>query len=551
MGHLEQDDTTALSPVAQPAFAKLDPAENLGDSQDVLDLLSGGFPQTLPQPAAFAITQTGGLLDLLSGKFDSMESQPSAVPAADTKGQADETPVADAKTNRPEDPRADSDDKGSVCGSASPSDSATESDAASEPERAPLFLQQSKSIQDLISESSDEDAGPEESDEEESGSTADEDAAEAVPLSSTLPVENPLRAIISWNEPSNAGDGFAHGPPKPAGNKFIDVEAEVEEDEFMNHGGIDGEDVAGQNEYDKTMLADSDEEPADLGVVLDYYQQQVAAEDQERVNTLINDVTSGALRKRQARDDAGMGLDLFDEDDEAEALLRRIRAQMGMGSSRKKVGEEYEEGSLAALAANPQTQAFANCFLSQEPEQACLLSSSDEDDDKDTALSSKIARLNAKSGLHQLRVDTIAAVSIGLFGSRAHTQSRSLPESCLPAATGKGQELLSQMKARALKRTISDAAQTSAFGIPSQGAASRLLSKRSLIQIQDTKVISNVNGKTVVKSHSAFRLKETVTVDSGKGLPPVPKRAKSQHKSSTSSSKQKGLATLLNKPGSK
>jgi hypothetical protein len=65
------------------------------------------------------------------------------------------------------------------------------------------------------------------------------------------------------------------------------------------------------------------------------------------VDALINDVTSGALRKRQSgRDGVGKGLDIYDSDDEAEAMLRRIQAQMGISSKKK---SEVEDGSLAAL----------------------------------------------------------------------------------------------------------------------------------------------------------------------------------------------------------
>jgi MRC1-like domain len=46
-------------------------------------------------------------------------------------------------------------------------------------------------------------------------------------------------------------------PAQPK-SKFIEGEAEVEEDEFMNYGGIDGEDFAGIDEYEKDMLADGD-----------------------------------------------------------------------------------------------------------------------------------------------------------------------------------------------------------------------------------------------------------------------------------------------------
>lgn len=53
---------------------------------------------------------------------------------------------------------------------------------------------------------------------------------------------------------------LAESAPKPvpaAARKFIDQEAEVEEDEFMNYGGIDGEDLNAPNEYDKSMVSDT------------------------------------------------------------------------------------------------------------------------------------------------------------------------------------------------------------------------------------------------------------------------------------------------------
>lgn len=45
--------------------------------------------------------------------------------------------------------------------------------------------------------------------------------------------------------------------PEPR-SKFIDREAEVEEDEFMNYGGIDGENLGAVDEYEPDMLAEVD-----------------------------------------------------------------------------------------------------------------------------------------------------------------------------------------------------------------------------------------------------------------------------------------------------
>jgi hypothetical protein len=63
---------------------------------------------------------------------------------------------------------------------------------------------------------------------------------------------------------------------------------------------------------------------------------------------LINDVTSGALRKRKSvRDASAKGLDLYDSDEENEAILRRIRQQMGFSGDKRR--EIEDPGSLISL----------------------------------------------------------------------------------------------------------------------------------------------------------------------------------------------------------
>jgi hypothetical protein len=94
------------------------------------------------------------------------------------------------------------------------------------------------------------------------------------------------------------------------------------------------------------------------------------------------------------KDGSGKGLDMYDSDDETDALLRRIRAQLGVGQSKK---DEEFDGTLKSLAANPQTQAFANCFSAPGLEKTGFLSSSDEEE-KNIALSSKMARIKNRTG---------------------------------------------------------------------------------------------------------------------------------------------------------
>ena len=55
-------------------------------------------------------------------------------------------------------------------------------------------------------------------------------------------------------------------------HKLIETEAEVEEDEFMNEGGLEGEDQSIPNEYDKAMLNDNIQEPMNEKAVMELHQ---------------------------------------------------------------------------------------------------------------------------------------------------------------------------------------------------------------------------------------------------------------------------------------
>jgi hypothetical protein len=72
--------------------------------------------------------------------------------------------------------------------------------------------------------------------------------------------------------------------------------------------------------------------------------------DQTDISNILNDVTSGALRKRRGKrlDPNGKGLDLYDSDEENEALLRQIRKRMGFVEKSKKSKDE-NEGLLKSL----------------------------------------------------------------------------------------------------------------------------------------------------------------------------------------------------------
>ncbi len=243
--------------------------EGFNDSQGMLGLLSGTFTATQdektqieeknPNPTqveekSFGASQGDGLLGLLSGQFDTQASLDMIAETHKAKMDSQVIPMIDLVEEETEEAPVEVEEV----------EDSDDSEISETP--APLFRQLTKSINDLISESEESSSDDEEEEEDDS-----EEEEEGVPLSSNLPIANPLRAIISWN---TNPEGVAPGaPPRPTGSKFIETEAEVEEDEFMNYGGIDGEELLnGKDEYDKAMLADSDEEPADLAEVLDFYQ---------------------------------------------------------------------------------------------------------------------------------------------------------------------------------------------------------------------------------------------------------------------------------------
>ncbi|TPX68039.1 hypothetical protein SpCBS45565_g03335 [Spizellomyces sp. 'palustris'] len=156
---------------------------------------------------------------------------------------------------------------------------------------------------------------------------------------------------------------------------YVDAEAEEEEDEFFGLGGADGDEVGEALDHDDKDLVVSDEEIAEgFQEILDLHRQQVQEEHEKEITELLNDVTTGNLRKRKARRSENGGF-LDDSDEDDELLLARIRAR-GFIEERENLGEEAR--GLEMYAANPETAAFARCFQSTCAVKEGFLSS-DED----------------------------------------------------------------------------------------------------------------------------------------------------------------------------
>ncbi|KAI9011744.1 MRC1-like domain-containing protein [Hyaloraphidium curvatum] len=240
-----------------------------------------------------------------------------------------------------------------------------------------------------LSEGSAEETGEESSGESEgSDADADADAGEDAPSepnegeSSIASPSGPAsEAPISDTQAAGDDDDEVIVKPKSKKNKsmFVLNEAEEEEDEFQGLGGPDGED---SDDDDGKDLADliatgkdaEDHAPEELDAILRQHRAELAAKDQEEVNQLLKDVTSGNLRKRGRTGLDGRYLDDDSEDEDLE-LLKAIRLandlQRRYGPGKRKRGDDMSV--VEKLASNPETAAFGKAFLGDTADKSGFL----------------------------------------------------------------------------------------------------------------------------------------------------------------------------------
>ncbi|KAH6590720.1 hypothetical protein BASA50_009183 [Batrachochytrium salamandrivorans] len=247
------------------------------------------------------------------------------------------------------------------------------------------------------------DAGSSDSDEEAAGSDESDENDET---GSTITTAADFESRGSTPLP---GAKVASVPKK---SLYVDAEAEVEEDEFMHMGGVDGEDDADLDQYDPDMLADSDIEDLQETAIANLHMKQVLAQDKSEFEALLNDVTSGNLRKRGRRNDPlGKGYDIRDSDEENEELLRRIRDQFKPKTD-PCTGDDTL--NLERLAQNPKTASFAKCFGTEIDDGKGIMSSdSDEETQADSSrirltefASRKVTQVSIESNISDTRTQS-------------------------------------------------------------------------------------------------------------------------------------------------
>lgn len=144
----------------------------------------------------------------------------------------------------------------------------------------------------------------------------------------------------------------------------------------MGLGGVDGD--FSDLDDDKDLVCSADEDVIkDFSDIIELHRDQEQQQHDKEVSELINDVTTGNLRKRMAkrhRNGQG-GFDLMDSSDDDEALLRKL-------TKRAHQYGDYvhtESAEMSKFAANSETAAFAKCFENQDFEKKGFLSDSDHE----------------------------------------------------------------------------------------------------------------------------------------------------------------------------
>ncbi|KAJ3162535.1 hypothetical protein HDU88_006694 [Geranomyces variabilis] len=302
------------------------------------------------------------LLGMLSGKFDSTGEKPSKTLPAELSAEEEDDPFAALLSG-------DSSEEENQAARGEPSkrarrfvDTDDDDDENQKPQpRLPAIV---RTIPPRVIQEGDDDdresvASSQITDEEIPESQDAEDAAASKPES---------RATKEAAQQNRALSALIAQPPPQEKNIYVETEAFEEEDEFFGLGGADGEkdadhDAALDKDLQDLVVSD-DSEVEGLNEVLELHRKQAQEAHEKGITELLNDVTTGNLRKRKARRNrnggAGAGF-MDDSDEDDDLLLAKIRGKH-LALGKNGAVEEEDTPGLNAMASNPETQAFAKCF---------------------------------------------------------------------------------------------------------------------------------------------------------------------------------------------
>ncbi|KAJ3479317.1 hypothetical protein NLG97_g8351 [Lecanicillium saksenae] len=132
--------------------------------------------------------------------------------------------------------------------------------------------------------------------------------------------------------------------------EMVEQEAMESDDEYAGVGGVDGEDSDNEsNASVQEMIDDATaNNAADDSKLAAFYADRARAEDEQQVEKLFKDITTGMLRRKRGAD-----YDLSDSDDDGEARRRMKRRQFA-----KMQKALFSDERVKKMAENPGNQAF-------------------------------------------------------------------------------------------------------------------------------------------------------------------------------------------------
>ncbi|KFY66086.1 hypothetical protein V496_02178 [Pseudogymnoascus sp. VKM F-4515 (FW-2607)] len=167
---------------------------------------------------------------------------------------------------------------------------------------------------------------------------------------------------------------------KSAAKEMVEDQASESEDEYAGLGGASDEDSEGEDEAVQAMIDDEQRENFDESKLAAFYADRERVADEQQVNKLFKDITSGMLRKKRGAD-----YDLSDSDDDGEARRRMKRREFA--KMRKALLEDEQIGKIAE---NPKRAAFLRA-IEDRGEDEDMIFLDDEIVDAENAASSQPA----------------------------------------------------------------------------------------------------------------------------------------------------------------
>ncbi|OAQ96966.1 hypothetical protein LLEC1_05705 [Akanthomyces lecanii] len=165
-----------------------------------------------------------------------------------------------------------------------------------------------------------------------------------IPTEVSATVEN---AFAKLKEKRRLTDAFNAKTSKA--KEMVEQEAMESDDEYAGLGGVDGEDSDNEsNASVEEMIDDATANNADDSKLAAFYADRARAEDEQQVEKLFKDITTGNLRRKRGAD-----YDLSDSDDDGEARRRMKRRQFA-----KMQKALFSDERVKKMAENPGNQAF-------------------------------------------------------------------------------------------------------------------------------------------------------------------------------------------------